>query len=225
MPHQTLAHCQTSLETAIDINPAHLSCYDLVLEPVTAFGKQYQPGKTPLPDDETTAEMYRLTQQILTTNGYDHYEISNYAKPGYQCQHNRVYWENKPYYGFGMSAASYVANQRYTRPRTRREYYNWIKEGAVIDILKVDQWDLLLETLMLGLRLAEGVDLSIISQKFGKNNLNKILNCLEQYQNMNWVLIEKNLNSNQESRLRLTDPEGFLFSNQILTSLFELELD
>ncbi|MDJ0650782.1 MAG: radical SAM family heme chaperone HemW [Xenococcaceae cyanobacterium MO_188.B19] len=225
LPYQTLAHCQTSLKTAIDINPAHLSCYDLVLEPVTAFGKQYESGKTPLPDDETTAAMYRLTQKILTNSGYEHYEISNYAKPGYQCQHNRVYWENKPYYGFGMSAASYVANKRYTRPRTRREYYNWIKEGAVIDILKVDQWDLLLETLMLGLRLAEGVDLSIISQKFGKNNLSKILNCLQEYQNINWVLIEKNLKSNQKYRLRLTDPEGFLFSNQILTSLFELELD
>ncbi len=221
LPYQTLAHCQTSLKTAIDINPAHLSCYDLVLEPVTAFGKQYESGKTPLPDDETTAAMYRLTQKILTNSGYEHYEISNYAKPGYQCQHNRVYWENKPYYGFGMSAASYVANKRYTRPRTRREYYNWIREGAIIDILETDKDDVLLESLMLGLRLTEGVDLSTISEQFGKNNLTKILDCLQQYQDQDWVLIEKDLNNNQ--KLKLKDPEGFLFSNRILTSLFELD--
>ena len=127
LPHQTLEHCQTSLERAIAISPKHLSCYDLVLEPVTAFGKQYQPGETPLPNDDDTAQMYRLTQQTLTQAGYQHYEISNYAQSGYQCRHNRVYWENKPYYGLGMGAASYVAGKRFSRPRTRREYYAWLE--------------------------------------------------------------------------------------------------
>jgi len=154
LPHQTLEHCQTSLEQAIAISPKHLSCYDLVLEPVTAFGKQYQPGETPLPNDDDTAEMYRLTQQTLTQAGYQHYEISNYAKSGYQCLHNRVYWENKPYYGFGMGAASYVSAKRFSRPRTRREYYAWLEAGAVVDAPKITPSDYLLETLMLGLRLA-----------------------------------------------------------------------
>lgn len=225
LPYQTLEHCQTSLETAIDINPSHLSCYDLVLEPVTAFGKQYQPGKTPLPNDETTAAMYRLTQKILTSNGYQHYEISNYAKQGYQCQHNRVYWENKSYYGFGMGAASYIKNQRYTRPRTRKKYYHWIEEGAVIDIPITDKCDRLLETFMLGLRLAGGVDLTLIEQRFGKENLTKILDCLQQYQDKNWILIDEKSESNLDWILKLTDPEGFLFSNQILTSLFELDFN
>ncbi|MDJ0741776.1 MAG: radical SAM family heme chaperone HemW [Xenococcaceae cyanobacterium MO_167.B27] len=218
LPYQTLEQCQASLETAIKINPSHLSCYDLVLEPVTVFGKKYQPGKNPLPTDETTAAMYHLTQQLLTINGYQHYEISNYAQPGYQCQHNRIYWENKPYYGFGMGAASYVNQKRYTRPRTRREYYNWVKEGAVIDVPETSKSDRILETLMLGLRLAEGVNLSAISQQFGGQITTKILDCLQQYQKLNWVIFEPNL-----SRLRLKDPEGFLFSNQILTTLFELD--
>ena len=232
LPHQTLEQCQASLETAIEINPPHLSCYDLVVEPVTVFGKKYQPGEKPLPTDETTAAMYRLTQKFLTSKGYQHYEISNYAQPGYQCRHNRIYWENKPYYGFGMGAASYVENKRYTRPRTRREYYNWVKEGAVIDVSETSnsglgsaeaRSDRLLETLMLGLRLAEGVNLSAISQQFGGENTTKILDCLQQYQDIKWVIVEQNLGNNQESRLRLKDPEGFLFSNQILTSLFELD--
>lgn len=128
LPHQTLAQWQYSLEAAVKIAPNHISCYDLIVEPVTAFGKQYQPGEKPLPTDENAAQMYRLAQQILTKSGYEHYEISNYAQPDYQCRHNRVYWENRSYYGFGMGAASYVKGYRFTRPRTRREYYQWLKQ-------------------------------------------------------------------------------------------------
>ena len=95
LPHQTLPQVERSLEIAIANEPKHLSCYDLVLEPVTAFGKQYHPGEQPLPTENDSAAMYKLTQQMLTNNGYQHYEISNYAQPGYQCRHNRVYWQNE----------------------------------------------------------------------------------------------------------------------------------
>ncbi len=228
LPHQTLEHCQTSLEKAIAIAPKHLSCYDLVLEPVTAFGKQYQPGKTPLPDDDDTAEMYRLTQQILTAGGYQHYEVSNYAQLGYECRHNRVYWENKSYYGFGMGAASYVDGRRFTRPRTRREYYGWLETGAVIDAPEVTSTDYLLETLMLGLRLAEGV----ATAKFEPDTLPKIWSCLQPYHSQGWIEIvdssgklldlgDRTELPTNASRIRLNDPEGFLFSNTILATLFE----
>jgi putative oxygen-independent coproporphyrinogen III oxidase len=232
LPYQTLEHCQTSLEQAIAIAPQHLSCYDLVLEPVTAFGKQYQPGKTPLPNDEDTAQMYRLTQQILTAAGYEHYEISNYAQSGYQCRHNRVYWENRPYYGFGMGAASYVAGQRFSRPPTRREYYAWLEGGAVIDAPKIYPTDYLLETLMLGLRLAEGIALDQFSPQIQQT----ILSCIQPYFKRGLIEITRqdgglinrlsNLGdydavNNEFSKLRLNDPEGFLFSNTVLADLFE----
>ncbi|MEM8676718.1 MAG: radical SAM family heme chaperone HemW [Cyanobacteria bacterium P01_G01_bin.67] len=228
LPHQTLEHCQASLEQAIAIAPQHLSCYDLVLEPVTAFGKQYQPGANPLPDDHTAAEMYRLTQRILTNAGYEHYEVSNYAQSGYQCRHNRVYWSNKPYYAFGMGAASYVDGQRFSRPRTRREYYDWLQAGAIIDAPPISATDYLLETLMLGFRLAEGVK----TAEFTPQNLQKIWSCLQPYHQQGLVeiinseqklieLTEPKLTSDQSTRLRLSDPEGFLFSNTILAALFE----
>ena len=213
LPRQTLKHCQTSLATAIAIAPKHLSCYDLVLEPVTAFGKQYQPGKTPLPDDEDTAEMYRLTQRTLTAAGYEHYEVSNYALPGYQCRHNRVYWQNQPYYGFGMGAASYVSGQRFSRPRTRREYYAWLEAGAIVDAPQTSATDYILETLMLGLRLADGVDLT----QFDRHTVNKIWSCLKPYRDRGWVEIVGDV----PETVRLSDPEGFLFSNTILAALFE----
>jgi oxygen-independent coproporphyrinogen-3 oxidase len=231
LPHQTLEQCQNSLETAIKIAPNHLSCYDLVLEPVTAFGKQYQPGEKPLPNDTDTAEMYRLTQNILTNSGYEHYEVSNYAQVGFQCRHNKVYWENKSYYGFGMGAASYVNGQRFTRPRTRREYYTWLKQGAVIDVPVTSFNDWLLEKLMLGLRLTTGINLA----EFDLQIIEKILNCLQLYGDRNWVEIVKGngqiidyktldlslLNRDKTITLRLSDPEGFLFSNTILSTLFE----
>lgn len=231
LPDQTLEHCQTSLEQAIAIAPQHLSCYDLVLEPVTAFGKQYQPGKTPLPSDEATAQMYRLTQQTLTAGDYEHYEISNYAQSGYQCRHNRVYWENRPYYGFGMGAASYVAGQRFSRPPTRREYYAWLEAGAVIDVPEISPTDYLLETLMLGLRLAEGVTLPQFSPQIQQI----IVSCLQPYFKRGLIEITRkdgglvnrlsNLGDDDAvvtefGNLRLDDPEGFLFSNTILADLF-----
>ena len=218
LPHQTIEDCQQSLETAIQIAPPHLSCYDLVLEPVTAFGKQYQLGETPLPTDEVTTQMYLLTQQTLTSYGYKHYEISNYARLGYQCRHNRVYWKNKPYYGFGMSASSYVNHQRFNRPRTRQAYYNWVQKGAIIDVSPLSNNDYLLETLMLGLRLAEGINLAAISQTFGQQTKANIITCLKPYLKQNLVEID---NNTTESRLRLTDPEGFLLSNTILATLFQ----
>lgn len=216
LPHQTLSQWEQSLKAAIAIAPNHLSCYDLVLEPVTAFGKRYESGENPLPTDETTAAMYQLAQQILTAAGYQHYEISNYAKPGYQCRHNRVYWQNLPYYAFGMGAASYVDQVRFSRPRTKKDYYNWVENGCKINEPAIAPQDFLLETLMLGLRLAEGVDLSHLKTHFGQDTINTIHQCLQPYYQQGLVEF-----SQTQERLKLSDPQGFLFSNTILATLFQ----
>ncbi|MDB9512279.1 radical SAM family heme chaperone HemW [Kamptonema animale CS-326] len=238
LPHQSLEQWQLSLAAAVAIAPAHLSCYDLVLEPVTAFGRYFQSGIEPLPADETAAQMYRLAQQILTEAGYEHYEISNYARSGYQCRHNRVYWENRPYYGFGMGAASYLQGVRLTRSRTRKEYYQWVEDSTSVKVAEtpMTSHDVLLETVMLGLRLAQGVSLEAIAQKFGENTLEKIWSCLQPYYRQKWVEIAGdnglllNIRDGQKlpscGYLRLSDPEGFLFSNTILATLFsKLEED
>lgn len=223
LPHQTIETWEISLEAAIAIAPPHLSIYDLIVEPVTAFGRWYQPGESPLPSDEATAQMYRLAQQRLTQAGYDHYEISNYAKPGYQCRHNRVYWENQPYYGFGMGAASYVQGQRFTRPRKRQDYFQWvqtlIKDQGKIHYPVTPTDEMLLDTLMLGLRLAEGVSLTGLERQFGQETVQFVLNRLKPYEQQGWVEF-KNA-SPTDSRVCLSDPEGFLFSNVVLTRLFE----
>jgi coproporphyrinogen III oxidase-like Fe-S oxidoreductase len=248
LPHQTLANWQASLESAVKISPTHLSCYDLIIEPVTAFGRYFQAGAQPLPADETAAQMYRMAREILTDARYEHYEISNYARSGYQCRHNRVYWENRPYYGLGMGAASYVQGVRLTRPRKTREYYEWVREferitsqsilggnqqngdRSIEQNFQISENEVLLETLMLGLRLASGLSLSDLADKFGQKTVDKIWNCLQPYRLQGWVEIVRSdgLIANfvegdllpLSGNLRLSDPEGFLFSNTILSDLF-----
>jgi oxygen-independent coproporphyrinogen-3 oxidase len=234
LPHQTLDQWQESLEAAVNLAPTHISCYDLIVEPVTAFGRLYVPGTKPLPTDEMAAQMYRLAQQILTHAGYEHYEISNYALPGHQCRHNRVYWENRPYYGFGMGAASYVQGHRFTRPRTRRDYQTWVQQlietGNASDCPDPSQADVLLETLMLGLRLAEGLSLSTLIQQFGEQTLQQIWTSVQPYYHKGWVEVVRENGEAIDLRrakklpnmgqLRLSDPEGFLFSNTVLADLF-----
>ncbi|MBI4782019.1 MAG: coproporphyrinogen III oxidase [Oscillatoriophycideae cyanobacterium NC_groundwater_1537_Pr4_S-0.65um_50_18] len=221
LPHLTAADWQDSLEKAIALAPSHLSVYDLTIEPGTAFARRYQPGESPLPTDDMTAQMYRAARQTLTQAGYEHYEISNYAKPGYQCRHNRVYWENRSYYGFGMAAASYVQQQRFTRPRQRQAYAAWVQDyenaGGTIACPVTDQAERLLDTLMLGLRLSEGLSLSKLETDFGGRSLQQVLTCLEPFQRQGWVA----LTGAPDSRLRLTDPQGFLFSNVVLSQLFK----
>ncbi len=258
LPHQTLEQWEYSLKSAVEIAPTHLSIYDLIVEQGTAFGRYFEAGAQPLPADETAAQMYRLAREILTAAGYEHYEISNYARDGYQCRHNRVYWENRPYYGLGMGAASYVQGRRVTRPRKTQEYYQWVRsissvtsestpqpgaeiqpgiEAAIEQNFQVSENDVLLETLMLGLRLAEGVSLSALTAKFSQQTVDKIWDCLQPYWRLRWVeivteagaiLFEGFANVNLGDRaqlplsgnLRLSDPEGFLFSNTILADLF-----
>lgn len=233
LPHQTLAHWQESLATAIRLQPTHISCYDLIVEPHTPFNRYYSVGVDPLPDDETAANMYRCAQEMLTNGGYQHYEISNYALPGHQCRHNRTYWENRPYYGFGMGAASYIDGQRFTRPRKLREYYDWVEEfianDGVIDFPITPPEEIVLETLMLGLRLSSGIKLASLEHQLDMEMRQRFWQRLEPYQNQGLLqLLDDNGQIIADAdtlpitgRLRLSDPEGFLFSNSILASLFE----
>jgi putative oxygen-independent coproporphyrinogen III oxidase len=219
LPQQTIADWEASLKCAIDLNPNHISCYDLIVEAQTPFAKQYQPGDTPLPSDENTAQMYRIAQQTLTSAGYEHYEISNYAKPDCQCRHNLTYWHNLPYYAFGMGAASNLEEQRFTRPRKTQEYYQWVADGCNWKEAEVTlAEDRFLETLMLGLRLSRGVSLKSIESEFGTDRLNSLLKCLQRYQQSGWVEIVTV--ENGDHFLKLSDPEGLLFSNVVLTEIF-----
>jgi putative oxygen-independent coproporphyrinogen III oxidase len=217
LPQQTLTQWESSLAAALALAPAHISCYDLIVEAQTPFAKQYQPGDTPLPSDETTAQMYRTAQQLLTAAGYEHYEISNYARANYRCRHNLTYWHNLPYYGFGMGAASYLEGYRFTRPRKTQEYYQWIADGCDWQVASLTEADRFLETLMLGLRLARGVNLDAIGREFGNDKIDRVLHAIDRYHKQGWV---ETFTEHSNRWLRLSDPDGLLFSNVVLSEIF-----
>jgi coproporphyrinogen III oxidase-like Fe-S oxidoreductase len=220
-----MAHWQESLDQAIALQPTHMSIYDLTIEPGTAFGKRYAPGAKPLPSEETTVAMYLQARQTLQAAGYEHYEISNYAKPGYQCQHNLTYWHNQPFYGFGMGATSYVSGKRIDRPRKMRDYLNmlkaWQERGIAPTAPIVALEEELLDTLMQGLRLAEGINLGDLELRYGKVLLQQVLATMQPYFEQDWAqIIHK-----PDPYLILTAPTGWLMSDQIIGDLYRSLLD
>ncbi len=225
IPHLTPEEWDDSLTWAIDTAAPHLSTYDLTIEPSTVFGKRAAKGQLSELPEETSAQMYRHASDRLTAAGYDHYEISNHAKPGHQSQHNLTYWHNQPFYGFGMGATSYLNGDRQARPRTRAEYYTWLQTLSppapeISEISEISPnppqppTDRLLETLMTGLRLQTGLALPPLLQEYGPALLDRTLETLKPYEKSGWIEIIPD-------RIRLTRPEGYLFSNIILIDLFQ----
>ncbi|HZG37569.1 MAG TPA: radical SAM family heme chaperone HemW [Nodosilinea sp.] len=223
LPHQTLADWETGLTKAVALHPHHLSIYDLTVEPQTVFAQRYQPGAAPLPTDEQTATMYRLAQAFLTAQGYDHYEVSNYAQPGHQCQHNLTYWRNQPYYGFGLGAASYTQHQRVSRPRTLATYGEWVKDfkaaGGIHCEPPTPPMEQLLDRLMLGLRLKEGLSGDELRSHCPPETWAILYRTLKPHIQTGLVMAEGNTWDTLR-HLRLTDPKGFLFSNVVLSDCF-----
>ncbi|MBE9160688.1 coproporphyrinogen III oxidase [Nodosilinea sp. LEGE 06152] len=223
LPHQTLADWETGLAKAIALHPHHLSIYDLTVEPQTVFAQRYQPGDTPLPTDEQTAAMYRLAQAFLTAQGYDHYEVSNYAQPGHQCQHNLTYWHNQPYYGFGLGAASYTQHQRVSRPRTLTTYGEWVKDfkaaGGIHTEPPTPALEQLLDRLMLGLRLKAGISGDELRSHCSPKTWAVLYQTLTPHIQSGLVVAEGDTWDDLRC-LRLSDPEGFLFSNVVLSDCF-----
>ncbi len=228
LPEQTLTDWHCSIQEAIALQPTHLSVYDLTIEEGTAFGKRYQAGDQPLPTEAHTVEMYVAAHELLPAAGYEHYEISNYAKSGYQARHNLTYWHNQDFYGVGMGATSYIDRQRIDRPRKMREYLNAIKEwqnqGNIFAAPVIDLEEELMDSLMQGLRLATGLSLKDLRSRYGQELGDRVLSCLEPYQAQNWVRLEtrnSDLDNSEDLQIKLIAPDGWLFSNVIIADLYE----
>ncbi len=212
LPEQTLEQWQASLDAVVAIAPRHVSLYDLTIEAGTRFGRLYQPGDAPLPSDAETVQMYRMAIATLAIAGYDHYEISNFARAGAQCRHNRVYWENRSYHGLGMGATGYVNGRRYEQPRNLADYFQVVTTGQLPTAPVTPSADRLVDTLMLGLRLREGLSISQLENLFGSEAIAIVLEILQSYGDRGWASVS-------QGRLQLVPPEGWLFSNTILVEL------
>ena len=169
LPGETLAMLQSDIDEALALAPDHISIYGLQLEEGTAFWKQHEMGKLDLPDDAATEAMYDLMTKALPAHGYKRYEISNFAKPGFESRHNLGYWQDKPYLGLGAAAHSYLGGIRYENTKDIADYIDAIEHGA----LPRTQEELatraiqMEEFAFLALRTAIGIDKAAFERRFG----------------------------------------------------------
>jgi len=168
LPGQSLEEWKADLSKAIALRPEHLSLYCLTLEEETPLSRSVSAGDVPNPDPDLAAEMYETAEAELAGAGYVHYEISNWAQQGRECRHNLVYWHNEPYLGFGAGAHSFDGVFRYHNVLSPREYVQRMASGgeAVAEREEIDRATEMSETMILGLRLREGVSFSDFQVRF-----------------------------------------------------------
>ena len=166
LPYQTVESYTTGLRKIIRLAPEHISAYSLILEEGTPFYQKYNSGCYPLPDEEQERLMYRETEQILAQAGYERYEISNYAKKGYACRHNLVYWQGGDYLGLGLGSSSYMDGVRFHNTTDLNTYVN---QGACVeDREELSVQAKMEEFMFLGLRVMAGVFGTEFEKRFGK---------------------------------------------------------
>lgn len=162
LPNQTLAQFEESLKKTGELEASQLSLYDLDVHEKTVYGLRRREGRLPVPNENTRWEMYQLAQAKMTAAGYHHYEISTFAKPGFESRHNQLYWRNQEYLGLGPGAFSYLNGIRYQFAGDVRHYYEKISAedwgSDTEDILTEEEKEK--ETLFTGIRLLEGFDLN-----------------------------------------------------------------
>ena len=169
IPAQTVKSFRQTLEALCDLSPEHISAYGLRIEDGTAFGRMRD--TLPLPSEDDEAEMAELVANLLPAHGYNRYEISNYAKPGYESRHNLRYWLGEEYLGVGPAAHSFFGGVRFETPADTKAYLNTVETSNFNALFqshhKVEGTEARDEYVMLRMRLADGVDKADFAHRFG----------------------------------------------------------
>ena len=170
LPGQTMAQVKDNVAKAISLDIPHMSLYSLILENHTVFMNRMRRGKLPLPKEELEAEMFEYIIAELERAGFEHYEISNFSKTGFESRHNLMYWDNAEYYGIGAGASGYVNGVRYKNHGPIRHYLNAVEAGnARITEEHLSQREQMEEEMFLGLRKKSGVSMARFEEKFGRS--------------------------------------------------------
>ncbi len=207
LPGQTLGDVKDSLQSFFDLQLEHCSAYSLIIEPKTVFYNLMNKGKLTLPPEELEAAMYETIMEEMDKHGFRQYEISNYAKEGFESKHNLVYWDNEEYYGFGAGAHSYINNARRSNIGPVNHYIKATKNGKlpVREENSLSKKEQIEEEMFLGLRKNQGVSLSRASQKFQ-------INLREYYKKEIEELLKKRLITVENDHIKLTK-QGRLLGN------------
>ena len=229
LPGQSLRQWEDTITRLAALLPEHISLYALTLEEGTPMRLWADQGKISEPDPDVAADMYALAREVLSASGYQHYEISNWAKPGLQSRHNLVYWRNEPYLGVGPGAHSRLGDYRFWTVLAPREYtarttqwseantqgWTMFGEGELGQARTVDGWENIdtdtscSETMFLGLRLLDGLEIARASEAVGQDLAVRYAAEIEE-------LLELGLLLREGDTIRL-DPSAYLIANQVFT--------
>ncbi len=203
LPEQSVAQWQESLRATLALSPEHLSTYNLIVEEGTRFGAEHRCGRLPLPPEEVEREMYLTALALCRASGYEHYEISNFARPEHRCRHNLIYWQGGEYLGLGAGAVSFWGGRRFSNARLPHEYIGWVQSHghAVVWEERPSPEERTMEELMLGLRLRAGIS-PLLPEK----------------EELVTACVQEGLLEVHEGNLRVTDA-GCLVLNEILARL------
>ncbi len=196
LPNQRIQDLKNSLDEVIKLLPEHISVYSLIIEDGTPIKTQIENGKLQLPDEETERNMYWYVKNTLELNGYKHYEISNFAKNGYESKHNMNCWNQDEYIGFGISAHSYRNITRYSNTDNINEYIRNIKSDSpeknriIHEVQKLEDTEK--EFMLLGLRKIDGVSISEFKDRFGDNPIYLYRNELKKLSDENLIKVDEN---------------------------------
>ena len=221
VPGQTLTSWAQSVRTVLTLEPAHLSLYCLTIEPGTPMQRWLLNGRIQPPDPDLAADQYELACKLLAEAGYEHYEISNWTKPGQECQHNLTYWRDGEYLGLGAGAHGHAGGVRYQIVKQPRVYLRRLQDAAapgfplstaVAESHAISRAEAISDTMMTQLRLLnEGLDLAAFEAKFGQSVAEIYGETLDQM--VDWGLVAV-----ANGRLRLTQ-KGWFLSNQVFYRL------
>lgn len=210
LPEQTLEMWQENVRQALALASTHISLYHLTIEEGSTFGDI---KKEPHPSGEQGAILFEWTKETLEVAGYEQYEISNYARPGFRCHHNEVYWRNEDCLGIGAGAWTYLNGTRYLRPKTIEAYIQDV-ESRTFEHLEeeiLSPHDSLKETLVFGLRTKDGVDLNRLQERYGFGPDSETEKSLQR-------LMDQGLIQQTDKTLQLTN-KGVLFADTVAVEL------
>ena len=215
LPGQTKEKWIKNLEQAVKLPLQHISAYSLILERGTILNKMVLDGKVEIEDEDYDAELYETTINFLTSNGFYQYEVSNFAKPGFECVHNNAYWNYTDYLGFGTSAHSFIEGKRWWNLSSLKMYIDKIqKQGnAIAGSEDISAEKALSEYIMLELR-SSGIDINNLEKRFGSESsewLKKNYSYFELLKSKNFVLLDNGL-------IKLTS-KGYAVCDEILSVL------
>lgn len=204
LPGQTMDQVKDNVAKAIALDIPHMSLYSLILENHTVFMNRMRRGKLPLPKEELEAEMFEYIIAELEKAGFEHYEISNFSKLGFESRHNLMYWDNAEYYGIGAGASGYVDGVRYKNHGPIRHYLKAVEEGSArINEEHLSQREQMEEEMFLGLRKKSGVSMARFEEKFERS-------FQELYGDIVKDLIQQGLMQVEGDRVRMTKRGLFL---------------